>query len=214
MLETDLPRLSRRIRAIDKCLRQAGLQLAKEKTKIVSNDHYKGCRKVGVGGDVFEIARRDDALRVLGLSFSLSRDPSLQAKELIGRTREAAAAHMDILEAPGPWMHKLALMRTLVESQFSWVAGSIHWSSEDLHSLNVLQLHTCRRAFGLKESPKRRGFSGTPAHVATSGCGCTIVISAGGLKEFWFFNTHFTATGHGVWRLFGVFPFPPPLSKP
>ena len=42
------------------------------------------------------------------------------------------------------------MMRTLVESQFAWTGGAIHWSPEDLREANLLQLHTLRSALGLK----------------------------------------------------------------
>ena len=150
LVETDLARLARRIKAVDRCLGLAGLQLATDKTKIVSNEHYKGCRRVKIAGDEFKIADRGESIKVLGVPFSFDHDASRQAKELIGRTREAFYAHLDILIAPGPWGHKIKLIRTLVESQYSWIAGAVHWGSADLHALNVLQIHACRRAFGLR----------------------------------------------------------------
>ncbi|CAE7354464.1 unnamed protein product [Symbiodinium sp. CCMP2592] len=150
LVETQFGRLCKRIGVVDRCLRQAGLTLAKDKTKIVANEHYTGPRRAVVGADIYELAARGDSLKVLGVAFSLSRDASEQAKEIIGRTRDAAAAHKDILCAPGAWTHKVSIMRTLVESQFSWTAGALHWSKDDLHALNVLQQHTCRSAFGLK----------------------------------------------------------------
>ena len=150
LIETDLARLARRIRAIDRCLKLAGLQLATSKTKIVANVHYKGCRRVKVGEDEFKIADLGESLKVLGVPFSLEHDASQQARELIGRTREALYAHLDIIVAPGPWTHKIKLLRCLVESQFAWIGGALHWSSSDLHSLNLLQIHACRRAFGLR----------------------------------------------------------------
>ena len=152
ILEDNMVRLAKRIKIIDRCIGRAGLRLATSKTKIVANCHYKGCRKVQVGEDVFEIANRGDTLRVLGVSFSLSEDASEQAKELIGRTRDALYSHADILRAPGPWMGKINILRSLVESQFAWVGGALHWSSADLHALNVLQVHACRQMFGLRRA--------------------------------------------------------------
>ena len=149
LIENDLGRLAKKIRVVDKSLRRAGLQLAKNKTKIVANSHYKGCRRAQVGDDVFEISQAGETLKVLGVGFSLSDDQSEQASEMIARTRSAAAAHKDILNAPGSWHDKVKLMNTLVASQFSWTGGALHWSRDDLHALNVLQLHTCRSAFRL-----------------------------------------------------------------
>ncbi|CAE7836114.1 unnamed protein product [Symbiodinium sp. CCMP2592] len=153
LVETQFARLCRRIGIVDRCFRQAGLTLAKSKTKIVANDHYLGARRAKVGDDLFVIAPRGESLKVLGIAFSLSHDASEQAKELISRTRDAAAAHKDILNAPGPWLHKVNIMKTLLESQFAWTGGAIHWSKDDLHCMNVLQLHTCRSAFGLRRAP-------------------------------------------------------------
>ena len=112
--------------------------------------HYSGPRKVKVGDDVFEIASLGESLKVLGLNFCLSANQSAQAQELISRTRTAAAAHKDILVAPGSWHHKMKILRSLVESQFAWTAGALHWSSDDLRALNLVQLHACRSAFGIR----------------------------------------------------------------
>ncbi|CAE7331010.1 pol [Symbiodinium sp. CCMP2592] len=106
IVETNFGRLCRRIGVVDRCLQQAGLTLAKEKTKIVANEHYTGPRRASVGDDIFSIASEGESLKVLGISFSLSRDASEQAKELIGRTRDAAASHKELLCAPGAWLHK------------------------------------------------------------------------------------------------------------
>ena len=147
LLETSMSRLCRKIKAIDRCLSTAGLCLATDKTKIVANEHYTGARKARIRDDVFEIAPAGESLKVLGLSFSLGRQASEQAQEIIARTRDAVAAHRDILNATGAWCHKVKMMRCLVESQFNWIAGAIHWSQDDLHSLNVLQTHALRSAF-------------------------------------------------------------------
>ena len=150
VLETDMSRLCRRIKIIDRCLERIGLRLATSKTKIVANEFYAGPRRVKINDDVFSIAPRGEALKVLGLSFSLSSDASEQAHEIISRVRAAAAFHSDILCAPGSWKAKVGMMRTLLESQFNWIGGSLHWGPCALHALNVVQLQTCRTAFGLK----------------------------------------------------------------
>ena len=150
MVETNLGKLCRRLNAVDRCLGRAGLCLAKEKTKIVANDHYVGARRASLRGQDFVVAERGECIKVLGLGFSLSVDQSEQAKEIVARTRDAAAAHSDILKAPGPWKCKISMMKTLVESQFNWIGGALYWHASDLHAMNVLQLHTCRSAFGLK----------------------------------------------------------------
>ena len=127
--------------------------MATEKTKIVADEHYTGPRRVKINEAVFVIADRGEAVRVLGVNFSLGRDASEQAKEIISRTRQAAAEHKDILTASGgSWRSKTNIMRTLIESQFNWIGGALHWSQEDLHSLNLVQLHTCRTAFGLRRA--------------------------------------------------------------
>ena len=69
---------------------------------------------------------------------------------MLARARAAAAAHRDILSAKGQWSNKLFMIKMLVESRFTWTAGALHWSAEDLRCANILQLHTLRRAFGLK----------------------------------------------------------------
>ncbi|CAE7806396.1 unnamed protein product [Symbiodinium microadriaticum] len=125
VLETDMSRLCRRIKIIDRCLERIGLRLATSKTKIVANEFYAGPRRVKINDDVFSIAPRGEALKVLGLSFSLSSDASEQAHEIISRVRAAAAFHSDILCAPGSWKAKVGMMRTLLESQFNWIGDSV-----------------------------------------------------------------------------------------
>ena len=147
LVESDLSRLCKKIKAIDKCLSTAGLCLATDKTKIVSNQHYTGARKAKIQDDIFEVAERGETLKVLGLGFSLGSQQSEQAQEIIARCREAVATHRDILNATGAWMHKVRMMKSLVESQFNWIAGAIYWSRDDLHTLNVLQAQALRAAF-------------------------------------------------------------------
>ena len=150
VLEKELGMLGRRVRVINKCLQRAGLKLATEKTKIVASAPYRGARKIKIGEDVFEIASAAETVKVLGVSFSFQNSPSFQAQELLSRTRAAAAAHKDLLSAKGTWERKLHIMKMLVESCFTWTAGALHWSSEDLRCANLLQLHTLRRAFNLR----------------------------------------------------------------
>ena len=54
------------------------------------------------------------------------------------------------MTAPGSWTNKTRIMKTLVESQFNWIGGALHWAGSDLHALNLVQLQTCRSAFGLR----------------------------------------------------------------
>ena len=150
ILEKDLGMLGRRIRVVDKCLQRAGLCLATNKTKIIASAGYKGHRQARIGEDFFQVAPLRESLKVLGVSFSFGETPSQQAQELLGRTRAAAAAHRDILTARGAWSKKIYLIKMLVESRFSWAAGALHWSAEDLRCANLLQLHTLRSAFGLR----------------------------------------------------------------
>ena len=144
--------LGRRIRIIDRCLRQAGLKLATTKTMIIAGPDYAGCRRVKIGEDEFQIADRQESLKVLGVSFSFYAPPSQQAQELLSRARSAAASHKDILTASGPWSKKIYMIKVLVESQFSWTGGALHWSQEDLREANLLQLHIVRSAFGLRRT--------------------------------------------------------------
>ena len=102
-----------------------------------------------IGDDVFQIAPLSESVKVLGVSFSFGETPSQQAQELLSRTRAAAAAHRDVLTAKGAWTQKLYMIKMLVESRFSWTAGALHWSAEDLRCANLLQLHVLRTAFGL-----------------------------------------------------------------
>ncbi|CAE7542500.1 unnamed protein product [Symbiodinium sp. CCMP2592] len=150
VLDHDLGTLGRRVRIIHRCLQRAGLKLATNKTKIIASPAYKGSRHIRIGDDEFVIAGASESIKVLGLDFSFFASPSQQAQELLSRTRAAAASHRDILTAKGPWSKKLYMMKVLVDSQFTWTGGTIHWSQEDLRGANLLQLHTLRSAFGLK----------------------------------------------------------------
>ena len=149
ILDKELGMLGRRIRVIDKCLQRAGLRLATNKTKIIASAAYMGHRSVKIGDDVFQIAPLSESVKVLGVSFSFGETPSQQAQELLSRTRASAAAHRDVLTAKGAWVKKLYMIKMLVESRFSWTAGALHWSAEDLRCANLLQLHVLRTAFGL-----------------------------------------------------------------
>ncbi|CAE7333994.1 unnamed protein product [Symbiodinium microadriaticum] len=142
LVDHDLKSLARRIRVIDRCLQTAGLALATNKTKIVGSPSYSGPRHVKIGEDDFKIAPLGESLKILGLSFSLAEKPSQQAQELLARTRAAAAAHKDILQARGAWTKKISILRSLVESQFAWTAGAVHWSSSDLAAANTMQLQS------------------------------------------------------------------------
>ncbi|CAE7210973.1 unnamed protein product [Symbiodinium sp. CCMP2592] len=150
LVDSDLTRLIKKIRIVDRCLAQAGLRLATEKTKIVASPEYTGARSAKVGEDFYQIATDDESLKVLGVNFSFCAGPSQQAQELLGRARAAAAAHDDILRAHGPWTKKIDMIRCLVESQWSWTAGAVHWSSQDLSAANTAQLQLLRRVFGIR----------------------------------------------------------------
>ncbi|CAE7358653.1 pol [Symbiodinium sp. CCMP2592] len=150
LVEQDLGRLIKRIRIVDRCLGTAGLSLATEKTMIIASPQYRGPRSAKIGDDYFSIAAKEDSLRALGVSFNFHESPSQQAQEMLGRARAAAASHADILGAHGPWTKKVDMLRYLVESTWSWSAGALHWSSQDLHAANTLQLHLLRKAFKLR----------------------------------------------------------------
>ena len=152
LVETELKKAAKKIRAINNCLGIAGLALATDKTKIVASPAYSGARAARVGEDVFKISPSGESLKVLGLSFSPHEAPSQQAQELLGRARGAAAAHQDIFAAQGAWMRKIDMIRCLVESQWSWTAGAVFWNSNDLHAANVMQLQIVRRAFRLRRA--------------------------------------------------------------
>ena len=147
VIEDNLGRLGRRVKVLERHLAQHGLLLATEKTKIVASGSYRGPRKVQVGGTVFEIASACESVKVLGISFSLQASPTQQAKELLQRTRAAAAAHGPLLRGRASWGKKADMIKVLVESQFSWTGGAIHWSPTELKQANTLQLHVLRSAF-------------------------------------------------------------------
>ena len=147
VIETELGRLGRRVKVLERCLAQHGLRLAAEKTKIVASETYKGPRRVRVGDTEFVISGSAESVKVLGISFSLQESPSQQAKEILHRTRSAAAAHGQLLRGRASWQKKVSMIRTLVESQFSWTGGALHWSSADLKQANTVQLQVMRSAF-------------------------------------------------------------------
>ncbi|CAE7254887.1 pol [Symbiodinium sp. CCMP2592] len=125
LVETDLTNLIRRIRVVNKCLGRAGLKLATEKTKIIASPEYGGPRKAKVADEVYEVAPAGESVQVLGVSFSFHASISQQAEEFLGRARAAAAIHQDVLCASGPWKKKTDMIRSLVESRWSWAAGSV-----------------------------------------------------------------------------------------
>ncbi|CAE7832190.1 pol [Symbiodinium sp. CCMP2592] len=156
VIETELVRLGRKVKVLERCLGRHGLHLASEKTKIIASPFYKGCRRVQVGGTPFEIAKPGESIKVRGLSFCLHEKSSQQARELLGRTRDAAMGHRELLRGHASWTKKVDMMKTLVESQFAWTAGAVHWSAEDLRQANILQIHTMRTAFRLFRKPEEK----------------------------------------------------------
>ncbi|CAE7484674.1 unnamed protein product [Symbiodinium sp. CCMP2592] len=153
LLETEFARLGRKVNVLERHLRTAGLVLATEKTKIIASEAYRGPRRIKVGENFFEIASPGESVKVLGLGFSFHESPSQQAKELLARTRAAAAKHRDLLRGHASWGRKLTLIKSLVEGQFKWTAGALHWAAEDLRQANVLQLHVLRDSFRLHRRP-------------------------------------------------------------
>eukprot|EP00439_Symbiodinium_sp_Y106_P074001 s399_g14.t1 len=147
IIEDTFARLGRRIKILERTLGEHGLHLAAEKTKIVASDSYKGARRISVGGTEFRIAHSDQSVKVLGISFNLQESPSQQAKEILQRVRSAAAAHKDLLRGRASWQRKANMIRTLVESQFSWIGGALHWGVSDLKQANTIQLQIMRSSF-------------------------------------------------------------------
>eukprot|EP00439_Symbiodinium_sp_Y106_P024771 s2322_g3.t1 len=125
IVESQLARLGRKVKVLERRLKRSGLMLATEKTKIVASEFYQGPRKIKVGETLFEIAPHHESIKVLGLSFSLQQAPSQQARELLGRVRDAAMGHKDILTGRASWTKKGDMIRCLVESQFRWTAGNL-----------------------------------------------------------------------------------------
>eukprot|EP00439_Symbiodinium_sp_Y106_P050246 s3649_g6.t1 len=156
IIESELTRLGKRVKILERCLARAGLRLAPEKTKIIAAADYKGPRAVQVGGTKFEIAPHRESVKVLGLSFCLQEKASQQARELLGRTRDAAMGHAKLLRGRASWHKKAEMIGFLVESQFKWTAGALHWSAEDLKQANMLQLHILRSAFNIYREKDER----------------------------------------------------------
>ncbi|CAE7512113.1 unnamed protein product [Symbiodinium sp. KB8] len=135
--------------------------------------------KVLIGEEDFKIAPIGESLKILGLSFSFAEKPSQQAQELLARTRAAAAAHKDILQAHGAWMKKMSILRSLVESQYAWTAGAVHWSSTDLAAANTMT-----------------GSRGIPALFVSAVFGSTTTVARDGVKRFSLYNTTSLDIGH------------------
>ncbi|CAE7715741.1 pol [Symbiodinium sp. CCMP2592] len=74
LVESDLGRLVRRIRTVDRCLHKAGLCLATDKTKIICTSDYHGPRQARVAGDLFSVAETLESVKVLGVNFNF-HDP-------------------------------------------------------------------------------------------------------------------------------------------
>ncbi|CAE7219179.1 pol [Symbiodinium sp. CCMP2592] len=120
VVESELVRLGRRIKVLERTLAQYGLKLAAEKTKIIASSAYRGPRKIKIGETLLSIAPSGDSVKVLGISFNLQDSPSQQAKEILQRTRTAAAVHGPLLRGRANWHKKASMITTLVESQFAW----------------------------------------------------------------------------------------------
>ncbi|CAE7244711.1 pol [Symbiodinium sp. CCMP2592] len=145
--------LSRRIELIAKQLRVLGLELAEDKTMIISSRYYKGPRSIRVGDNTVEIQGEDVRIRVLGVNFAFGDPPGQQARDLLGRATSAALFHADILGEEGKWEDKSQMMDTLVAGTFTWAAGAVHWNQEELAMANAIQIRTLRKAFHLRRRP-------------------------------------------------------------
>ena len=193
ILEDDLPRLAKKIRIVDRCLQRAGLRLATNKTKIVANCHYKGCRKVKIGEDVFQIAEKDDSLKVLGVAYSLAEDASQQAKELIGRTRDAL--HCSFRHPVCTWLlaqqaeppPKSRGVAILHGSQEQYIGVALIFMPSTSYRLMPVVVCLACVVLGVNS-----GMSGTPGHPASSEFGFTISRSNGGRHGSLHCNTHTT----------------------
>ncbi|OLQ14939.1 putative 149 kDa protein [Symbiodinium microadriaticum] len=77
--------MSKNISLLARRLREIGLHLAKNKTKVIASKYYKGTRSLIVDGEKVQIQPPGTALRIVGVDFDLDAPPGQQAKELMGR---------------------------------------------------------------------------------------------------------------------------------
>ena len=134
---------------IVRLLRDLGLQLAVEKTAIIATPYYRGVRVIRVGGKTVHFLDQGESIRILGLDFSLEDGQSQQAKGLLGRVWAAWGKHSQLIRGPGNFETKVNIIRCLLQGTWQWVAGAVHWGSDDLRAINSLQLRLYRLAFGL-----------------------------------------------------------------
>ena len=129
-------------------LADLGLSLAIDKTGVIATPYYKGRRTIAIGGHTVAFLEPGASLRILGVDFCFEENQSQQAKGLMGRVWAAWGQHAILLRSPGCFLAKVKVIRTLLQGTWQWVAGAVHWGSDDLRALNSLQLRLYRLAFG------------------------------------------------------------------
>ena len=140
--------LENNVAILVKFLGALGLRLAAEKTGIIAAMAYKGPRTMKVDDQVVEFLEQGASIRILGLDFCLEDSQSQQAKGLMGRVWAAWGKHAQLLRGPGNYTSKVNVIRSLLQGTWQWVAGAVHWGSDDLRAINSLQLRLYRLAFG------------------------------------------------------------------
>ncbi|CAE7710560.1 unnamed protein product, partial [Symbiodinium sp. CCMP2456] len=133
-------KIAKNISLLADALREVGLQLATEKTAIISSKYYKGVRHMMVDGRHVDMLPLGSSLRVLGLDFDLDAPAHQQAKEVMGRIWSAFHTHKTLLCGVGTRTEKQNMVRALVEGCWSWCAGALHWEVDDLQAMNSLQM--------------------------------------------------------------------------
>ncbi|CAE7942707.1 unnamed protein product [Symbiodinium sp. KB8] len=93
--------MSKNISLLARRLREIGLHLAKNKTKVIASKYYKGTRSLIVDGEKVQIQPPGTALRIVGVGFDLDAPPGQQAKELMGRVWSSFHENKHVLCGPG-----------------------------------------------------------------------------------------------------------------
>ena len=116
--------MSKNISLLARRLREIGLHLAKNKTKVIASKYYKGTRSLIVDGEKVQIQPPGTALRIVGVDFDLDAPPGQQAKELMGRVWSSFHENKHVLCGPGTFHQKFHLVQMLLEGVWAWIAGA------------------------------------------------------------------------------------------
>ena len=147
----------------------------------------------------FEIAKKGETLKVLGLDFSLSNDQSEQAREITARVSVGRCFSQRHPSGTGPLAGQ-----SVHHAHPAGVAVQLDWRGTALRPSRATSFQhpaasdvPCR-FWVEKISWRKLGLIGTSVHFAWLGSGSIRTIGPDGPRGFYHFNTCSTGTGHVV----------------